>query len=329
MTTQPGGATSTTGEVLQPPAAAGAEVAPPPREPVTFKEVLRDRFLSAAIGGNHPEASSVVDTAIAQGMSSKAVYLEIIMPAQRRAADLQVAGTISFAQQRSATEIELAELGRLRPLLKRRRGIGKSIVVCSLEDDPHSLTGRILSDFLFMEGWEVEFMGGAVPEGALLDHVALRRPQVVAFAASSESTTVAHKALFQLLRGTQPIPRILLVGALVEQMGERTKELGADAYCQDVNVANEIARQLVGLPRPAASLPEYLKSLGERIQSIRKSQQMSQQDVALGSGLERAYISAIEHGKHNITLGAVMKLSDALRVPFEELLVGVPEESRR
>jgi transcriptional regulator with XRE-family HTH domain len=56
---------------------------------------------------------------------------------------------------------------------------------------------------------------------------------------------------------------------------------------------------------------------------------MSQQDVALGSGLERAYISAIEHGKHNITLGAVMKLSDALRVPFEELLVGGAEDAPR
>lgn len=324
-----GGAPQPAPAATQQPAAASVTTPMPTRAPVHFKEALRERFIAALVAGNHPEASATVDTAIAQGVSPKGIYLDIVLPAQRRVAELQSNHRVSDAQQRSATEIAVSELGRIRPLLKRRRSIGKTVVVCSLESEPHTLTGRTLSDLLYVEGWEVEFLGEAVPEEVLRAHLTLRAPHIVALSVPTESAAMHLKGLIPTIKGMQSAPQVLVVGAGVERMGERITELAADGYCQDVNSANEIARQVLGLPRPAASLQEYLKSLGERIQTIRKSQQMSQQDVALGSGLERAYISAIEHGKHNITLGAVMKLSDALRVPFEELLVGGAEDGPR
>jgi transcriptional regulator with XRE-family HTH domain len=48
---------------------------------------------------------------------------------------------------------------------------------------------------------------------------------------------------------------------------------------------------------------------------------MSQQQVAEASGLDRAYISAVEHGKHNLTMGALLKLADALEIGIEELVI--------
>lgn len=314
-------------DAIKPSSASRSEVVTMKREQGTFKEVLRNRFVAAATSGSQQEASAVVDTAIAQGMNPKAVYLELIVPAQRQIGEMWFKQEITVAQQHLATEISFAELGRLRPMLKRRRSIGKTIVVCSVEGDPHSIGGRIVSDFLFMEGWEVEFLGGALPVDALVQHLCTRKPDVVALSVTIESALDSAKALIAAIKDKQGATKTMVGGPVVDRLGDRVHEIGADAYCNDANKANSIARQLVGLPQPASSLPEYLKTLGERIQSIRKSQQMSQQDVALGSGLERAYISAIEHGKHNITLGAVMKLAEALHVPFEELLVG-GEDSR-
>jgi transcriptional regulator with XRE-family HTH domain len=43
--------------------------------------------------------------------------------------------------------------------------------------------------------------------------------------------------------------------------------------------------------------------------------------LAQAADLDRTYISAVEHGKQNLTLAAVMRLAEALDVPFEQLLV--------
>jgi ribosome-binding protein aMBF1 (putative translation factor) len=66
----------------------------------------------------------------------------------------------------------------------------------------------------------------------------------------------------------------------------------------------------------------FLKDLGGRILFHRKAGGMSQQALADSADLDRTYISAVEHGKQNVTVGAIVKLSIALKVPLNQLLVG-------
>ena len=47
---------------------------------------------------------------------------------------------------------------------------------------------------------------------------------------------------------------------------------------------------------------------------------MTQQDLADASELDRTYISLVEHGKQNLSLGAVLKIANALEVPLSDLL---------
>ena len=49
---------------------------------------------------------------------------------------------------------------------------------------------------------------------------------------------------------------------------------------------------------------------------------MSQQDLAQAADLDRAYLSSVEHGKQNISIGAISKLAKALNLTIEELLIG-------
>lgn len=66
----------------------------------------------------------------------------------------------------------------------------------------------------------------------------------------------------------------------------------------------------------------YLNELGGRILSLRKLNGMSQQALADAANLDRTYISAVEHGKQNVTVGAIVKLALALKIPLTQLLVG-------
>ena len=60
--------------------------------------------------------------------------------------------------------------------------------------------------------------------------------------------------------------------------------------------------------------------MGRRINSIRTSRHMTQQELANTSGLDRTYISMVEHGKQNLTIGAALRIADALGVPIGHLI---------
>jgi transcriptional regulator with XRE-family HTH domain len=71
---------------------------------------------------------------------------------------------------------------------------------------------------------------------------------------------------------------------------------------------------------PAEILSITLKEIGIRIVELRKSQNISQQKLSELAKLDRAYLSAVENGKQNITLAALIKISCALGVPFNQLI---------
>jgi transcriptional regulator with XRE-family HTH domain len=62
-----------------------------------------------------------------------------------------------------------------------------------------------------------------------------------------------------------------------------------------------------------------LHLFGKRVRQIRLEQGLSQEQLALLSGLHRAYVGAIERGERNITFKNIEKVAEALKVPINEL----------
>jgi len=62
-----------------------------------------------------------------------------------------------------------------------------------------------------------------------------------------------------------------------------------------------------------------LKHLGEKVRKIRLERGLSQEKLALLSGLHRTYVGAVERGERNVTLKNVEKLAKTLDVTLEEL----------
>ena len=48
---------------------------------------------------------------------------------------------------------------------------------------------------------------------------------------------------------------------------------------------------------------------------------MTQKQLADKSGVTRAYVSMVEQGKQNLTIGAALKISDALNVSLNEIIM--------
>lgn len=62
------------------------------------------------------------------------------------------------------------------------------------------------------------------------------------------------------------------------------------------------------------------KLFGKSVKRIRESAGLSQGDIARRLKLHRSYISGIERGVRNPSLGVVEKFARALNVPVEKLL---------
>ena len=53
---------------------------------------------------------------------------------------------------------------------------------------------------------------------------------------------------------------------------------------------------------------------GRRLRAIRKSKNLSQEDLALEAGLDRTYIGGIENGKRNVAVINICRIADALHI---------------
>jgi transcriptional regulator with XRE-family HTH domain len=58
---------------------------------------------------------------------------------------------------------------------------------------------------------------------------------------------------------------------------------------------------------------------GKRIRSLREELNISQEELADLSELDRTYISGIERGRRNIGLRNIIKIAEALNTPASEL----------
>lgn len=72
-------------------------------------------------------------------------------------------------------------------------------------------------------------------------------------------------------------------------------------------------------PSPSHAGNKILVDLGASIRSIRLKRGVSQEAVALASGLDRSYLGGVERGEHNIAIINLEKVATALGVSINEL----------
>lgn len=63
-----------------------------------------------------------------------------------------------------------------------------------------------------------------------------------------------------------------------------------------------------------------LENIGQAICRIRKQQKLSQIDLAIAVGIDRAYLSEIENGRTNVSIGILFAIADALNISIIDIL---------
>ncbi|API61059.1 transcriptional regulator [Tardibacter chloracetimidivorans] len=60
--------------------------------------------------------------------------------------------------------------------------------------------------------------------------------------------------------------------------------------------------------------------LGKNVRNLRSQRGLSQEELALETGMKRSYLSDLERGTRNPTVRALDRLATALQVPPDQLL---------
>jgi methanogenic corrinoid protein MtbC1/DNA-binding XRE family transcriptional regulator len=281
------------------------------------------RYLVAVASGDVAAASGVVAEAAGQRPGLAGLYLDVFTPALERVGDLWVAGRLSVAQEHLATQITLDQMARLRQRAGPSRPAGPSAVVAAVEGEQHVVGARMVADLLEEAGWTIDFLGSSTPSADLVGLVAGRRPvDLVVLSVTMAEHLPAIGPLIEGLRAL-PSPPKIVVGGLAARSQPGAADLGADYVAADATDAVAAARRLV--PRasePNPSLERLLGTVGRSILERRNRRGWSQQALADAAGLDRSYVSAVERGRQNLTLGVLLSLAQALDAPLAHLLAG-------
>ena len=283
---------------------------------------LRSAYATAVLDGNADEAHKVLDQGLASGVIPSKLYLDVLMPVQVELGARWHRGEISIPQEHIATQITLRQMTRLKGLLKTRLKLGLKAVVSSVEGDQHFIGAQAVADFLSVDGWEVDFLGADVPTDHLVPFSKARGAHLVCVSCSLTGLVPVAAKLVHELKKLDPAPKVIVGGATFIMNPDLAEQVKADAFAADPQTAVISARQVCGLLNAENALGLFLRKLGHSVHEYRKLRGFSQQELATTSDLDRAYISAVEHGKQNISIGAISKLAKALDVSIEELLIG-------
>lgn len=66
-----------------------------------------------------------------------------------------------------------------------------------------------------------------------------------------------------------------------------------------------------------------LEQLGNRIQTLRKQNGLSQEKFSLIIGMDRTYFASVEAGKRNISVLNLQKIAKGLNISMSELFKGI------
>ena len=283
-------------------------------------DLLRQQYQAALLANSSAEATGVVDQAVYLGIPTLEIYLQIVIPAQVALGEAWTRGDLTVSEEHIATQITIHQLARLRDKIQPKPPIGVRAVVGTLEGDLHQVGAQVVSDFLYEDGWKVDYLGVHTPVDEIVRYVKQKKARLLAISISNESFLPALKELSRKISEIKDARPLLVVGGALFRFSHfKEKELGVDLISTHPKEMVSSVRELAGIQGSPASVDQMLLMLGSQVLYFRKLRKFSQVQLAESAGLDRAYISSFENGKKNISVVTLQRICEALSIQVSDL----------
>lgn len=271
----------------------------------------------ALLSRSAAEADKAIKNALDSGFHPLEIYDKVIIPTQVVLGERWHDGEISISEEHIATQIAIGQMNRLRDMIRPKPPLSKKVLIGTTSGDPHWIGAKVVADHFFHDGWSVDFLGTCPPADDLLDYIIKTSPDVVIFSVSLADEIASLGRLAKKISSLKSGPKIIAGG---RAFNPAAADIDGVNVASDPRQAVRLARKLCKIPGSDAGLEQLLAGVGSNIQAQRKRLRISQKQLADASGLDRAYLSAIEGGKQNVTLGVLYKLATALDIALDDLI---------
>ena len=289
-----------------------------PRAPALRKH--QTALLDALIAGDETRANDLIEDSITKRWAPATIYLNLVAHAMTEIGDLWHRGDLNISTEHRATQIAFRLLARVKNSYPDGNKTGLSAIVSGVAGDTHLGGALIFADLLRFDGWNVDFLGTDTPSDAILEIVKSNEPDLLCLSVTLPDQVDAAEETVRIVKSTVPSTAIIVGGGAISKNGSQNSLASADYVTSDPVTALKWTAEQFDLGISAKTIQAMLAELGGRIQHFRKEKGLSQQQLATASKLDRSYVSAVEHGKQNVSFATLKNLSDALDVNIAELI---------
>jgi methanogenic corrinoid protein MtbC1/DNA-binding XRE family transcriptional regulator len=282
----------------------------------------RHALLEALLAGDSLRATKLVDEAISNKWEPSSIYVNIVGHSMAEIGAMWHRGRLTIAEEHRATQIAFRLLAHAQASYITDHRVGLKAIVTAVEGDQHMVGGLTFADLLRFEGWDVDYLGADMPIEDLYALVESTRPDLLGLSVTLPESLDSAMRTVERVKSNGFSPTVVVGGgALTENIfRKRMSEVGADFVSSNSLEAVEWILEKFDLGFSARTLDAMLADIGQRIQSLRKERGISQGDLAKSASLDRSYISAVEHGKQNVSFATLKAIADSLKVPITELI---------
>ena len=209
---------------------------------------LRDRYLSAQLGGNRREALRVIiEEGLHRGLSPGDVQ-KVVQEAQREIGRLWQEDRISIAQEHMATAISHVVLSHVYQYATPAEPNGKKVLVACVDGELHDFPARLVADALDFAGFEVRYLGASVPTDSLLEMLDEEEPDLLVLSVTMSFNVPALRSAVKRAREhTKGRLPIAVGGGACTWARGLAAELQADLTGQDAAELVAAARARLGV----------------------------------------------------------------------------------
>jgi methylmalonyl-CoA mutase cobalamin-binding domain/chain len=213
---------------------------------------LATQYLEVLLKSDRFAASTLIRSAVADGVSVRDVYLHVLQPVQREVGRLWQTRRISVAQEHYATAVTQLVMSQLYPLNFSSNKNGLRLVATCVGGELHELGIRMVADIFEMDGWDSCYLGANTPSESVVRTVVERNADVLAISATMTSHVPRVAAIVDAVR-KQGLDHVVVMagGYPFNLVGDLWKRVGADGYAATADVAPSIALDLVRQRRSA------------------------------------------------------------------------------
>jgi MerR family transcriptional regulator, light-induced transcriptional regulator len=204
---------------------------------------LREEFLDALVWGDARLAELIAIEAVTRGVDLATLYVEVLTPALHEIGERWQRGSMSIADEHLATALVENVMGIVRNAGTRApRRTRERILLAAVEAEGHIVGLRMLSDLAEGAGFDVRYLGAAVPSHTLEGIVRRHDPRVVALTLTIGGPARALTEAIDTVAGTFPDVAILVGGSGIP---EAVREDPRVHYAPDTREALRLIEQLV------------------------------------------------------------------------------------